>query len=87
MKATIDLEKVYDKVIYNIFSKIDGAEDLQKLIKTRNIEQLAIIGQQKVDEWVEKIMINNMVLKHCTYLTPLFVCFGIMINNMVLKLI
>ena len=87
MKATIDLEKVYDKVIYNIFSKIDGAEDLQKLIKTRNIEQLAIIGKQKVDEWVEKIMINNMVLKHCTYLTPLFVCFGIMINNMVLKLI
>ena len=63
MKATIDLEKVYDQVIYNIFSKIDGAEDLQKLIKTRNIEQLAIIGQQKVDEWVEKIMINNMVLK------------------------
>ena len=63
MKATIDLEKVYDKVIYNIFSKINGMEDLQELIKTRNMEQLAIMGQQKVDEWVEKIMINNMVLK------------------------
>ena len=33
MKSTIDLEKVYDQVIYNIFSKIDGTEDLQKLIK------------------------------------------------------
>ena len=33
MKATIDLEKVYDQVIYNIFSKIDGAEDLQKTYK------------------------------------------------------
>ena len=63
MKATIDLEKVYDQVIYNIFSKIDGAEDLQKLIKTRNMDQLASMGQQKVDEWVEKIMINNIVLK------------------------
>ena len=64
MKATIDLEKVYDQVIYNIFSKIDGTEDLQKLIKTRNMDQLASMGQQMVDEWVEKIMINNMVLKH-----------------------
>ena len=63
MKATIDLEKVYDQVIYNIFSKIDGAEDLQKLIKTRNMDQLASMGRQMVDEWVEKIMINNMVLK------------------------
>ena len=63
MKATIDLEKVYDQVIYNVFRKIDGAEDLQKLIKTRNMDQLASMGQQMVDEWVEKIMINNMVLK------------------------
>ena len=44
MKATIDLEKVYDQVIYNVFSKIDGAEDLQKLIKTRNMDQLASMG-------------------------------------------
>ena len=63
MKATIDLEKVYDQVIYNIFSKIDGAEDSQKLIKTRNMNQLASMGQQRVNEWVEKIMVNNMVLK------------------------
>ena len=63
MKATIDLEKVYDQVIYNIFSKIDGTEDLQKLIKTKNMEQLSSMGRQMVDEWVEKIMINNMVLK------------------------
>ena len=63
MKATIDLEKVYDQVIYNIFSKIDGAEDSQKLIKTRNMNQLASMGQQMVNEWVEKIMVNNMVLK------------------------
>ena len=62
MKATIDLEKVYDQVIYNIFSKIDGTEDLQKLIKTKNMEQLSSMGQQKVDEWVEKIMVN--VLTH-----------------------
>ena len=61
MKATIDLEKVYDQVIYNIFSKIDGAEDLQKFIKTRNMDQLAIMGQQKVDEWVEKIMVNVLI--------------------------
>ena len=61
MKATIDLEKVYDQVIYNIFSKIDGAEDLQKLIKTRNMDQLASMGQQKVDEWVEKIMVNVLI--------------------------
>ena len=61
MKATIDLEKVYDKVIYNIFSKIDGTEDLQKLIKTRNMDQLAIMGQQKVDEWVEKIVVSVLI--------------------------
>ena len=61
MKATIDLEKVYDQVIYNIFSKIDGAEDLQKLIKTRNMDQLVSMGQQKVDEWVEKIMVNVLI--------------------------
>lgn len=61
MKATIDLEKVYDQVIYNIFSKIDGTEDLQKFIKTRNMEQLSSMGQQKVDEWVEKIMVNVLI--------------------------
>ena len=61
MKATIDLEKVYDKVIYNIFSKIDGTEELQKFIKTRNMDQLASMGQQNVDEWVEKIMVNVLV--------------------------
>ena len=61
MKATIDLEKVYDQVIYNIFSKIDGAEDLQKFIKTRNMDQLASMGQQKVDEWVEKIMVKVLI--------------------------
>ena len=61
MKATIDLEKVYDQVIYNVFSKIDGAEDLQKFIKTRNMDQLAIMGQQKVDGWVEKIMVNVLI--------------------------
>ena len=61
MKATIDLEKVYDQVIYNIFSKIDGTEDLQKLIKTRNMDQLAIMGQQKVDEWVEKIVVSVLI--------------------------
>ena len=61
MKATIDLEKVYDQVIYNIFSKIDGTEDLQKLIKTKNMEQLSSMGQQKVDEWVEKIMVNVLI--------------------------
>ena len=61
MKATIDLEKVYDQVIYNIFSKIDGAEDLQKLIKTRNMNQLASMGQQRVNEWVEKIMVNVLI--------------------------
>ena len=61
MKATIDLEKVYDQVIYNIFSKIDGTEDLQKVIKTRNMDQLAIMGQQKVNEWVEKIMVNVLI--------------------------
>ena len=63
MKATIDLEKVYDQVIYNISSKIDGIEDLQKFIKTRNMDQLAIMGEQKVDEWVEKIVVSNIVLK------------------------
>ena len=47
MKATIDLEKVYDQVIYNIFSKIDGTEDLQKLIKTKNMEQLSSMGATK----------------------------------------
>ena len=61
MKATIDLEKVYDQVIYNIFSKINGTEDLQKLIKTKNMEQLSSMGQQKVDEWVEKIMVNVLI--------------------------
>ena len=61
MKVTIDLEKVYDQVIYNIFSKIDGAEDLQKLIKTRNMDQLASMGQQRVNEWVEKIMVNVLI--------------------------
>ena len=61
MKATIDLEKVYDQVIYNIFSKIDGAEDLQKFIKTRNMDQLASMGQQMVNEWVEKIMVNVLI--------------------------
>ena len=61
MKATIDLEKVYDQVIYNIFSKIDGTEDLQKLIKTRNMDQLASMGQQSVNEWVEKIMVNVLI--------------------------
>ena len=61
MKATIDLEKVYDQVIYNIFSKIDGAEDSKKLIKTRNMDQLASMGQQKVDGWVEKIMVNVLI--------------------------
>lgn len=61
MKATIDLEKVYDQVIYNIFSKIDGTEDLQKFIKTRNMDQLAIMGEQKVDEWVEKIVVNVLI--------------------------
>ena len=61
MKATIDLEKVYDQVIYNIFSKIDGVEDLQKLIKTKNMEQLSSMGQQKVEEWVEKIMVNVLI--------------------------
>ena len=61
MKATIDLEKVYDQVIYNIFSKIDGTEDLQKIIKTRNMDQLAIMGEQKVDEWVEKIVVNVLI--------------------------
>ena len=61
MKANIDLEKVYDQVIYNIFSKIDGAEDLQKFIKTRNMDQLASMGQQKVNEWVEKIMVNVLI--------------------------
>ena len=61
MKATIDLEKVYDQVIYNIFSKIDGAEDSQKLIKTRNMNQLASMGQQRVNEWVEKIMVNVLI--------------------------
>ena len=61
MKATIDLEKVYDQVIYNIFSKIDGAEDSKKLIKTRNMDQLASMGQQKVNEWVEKIMVNVLI--------------------------
>ena len=58
MKSTIDLEKVYDQVIYNIFSKIDGTEDLQKFIKTKNMDQLASMGQQRVSEWVEKIMVN-----------------------------
>ena len=48
MKATIDLEKVYDQVIYNIFSKIDGTEDLQKFIKTRNMDQLAIMGNKRL---------------------------------------
>ena len=61
MKSTIDLEKVYDKVIYNIFSKIDGTEELQKFIKTRNMDQLASMGQQNVDEWVDKIMVNVLV--------------------------
>ena len=61
MKATIDLEKVYDQVIYNIFSKIDGTEDLQKLIKTKNMEQLSSMGQQKVDEWVEKIVVSVLI--------------------------
>ena len=61
MKATIDLEKVYDQVIYNIFSKIDGTEDSKKLIKTRNMDQLASMGQQKVNEWVEKIMVNVLI--------------------------
>ena len=61
MKATIDLEKVYDQVIYNIFSKIDGTEDLQKFIKTRNMGQLASMGQQRVDEWVEKIVVNVLI--------------------------
>ena len=61
MKATIDLEKVYDQVIYNIFSKIDGAEDSQKLIKARNMDQLASMGQQMVNEWVEKIMVNVLI--------------------------
>ena len=61
MKATIDLEKVYDQVIYNIFSKIDGAEDLQKFIKTRNMDQLASMGQQNVDEWVEKIVVSVLI--------------------------
>ncbi len=61
MKAAIDLEKVYDQVIYNIFSKIDGAEDLKKLIKTRNMDQLASMGQKKVNEWVEKIMVNVLI--------------------------
>ena len=61
MKATIDLEKVYDQVIYNIFSKIDGTEDLQKLIKTRNMDKLASMGQQNVNEWVEKIMVNVLI--------------------------
>ena len=61
MKSTIDLEKVYDQVIYNIFSKIDGTEDSQKLIKTRNMDQLASMGQQRVDEWVEKIMVNVLI--------------------------
>ena len=61
MKATIDLEKVYDQVIYNIFSKIDGSEDSQKLIKTRNMDQLASMGQQSVNEWVEKIMVNVLI--------------------------
>ena len=61
MKATIDLEKVYDQVIYNIFSKIDGAEDSKKLIKTRNMDQLASMGQQRVNEWVEKIMVNVLI--------------------------
>lgn len=61
MKATIDLEKVYDQVIYNIFRKIDGTEDLQKFIKTRNMDQLAIMGEQKVDEWVEKIVVNVLI--------------------------
>ena len=61
MKATIDLEKVYDQVIYNVFSKINGVEDLQKLIKTRNMDQLASMGQQKVNEWVEKIMVNVLI--------------------------
>ena len=61
MKATIDLEKVYDQVIYNIFSKIDGAEDSKKLIKTRNMDQLASMGQQSVNEWVEKIMVNVLI--------------------------
>ena len=61
MKSTIDLEKVYDQVIYNIFSKIDGTEDSQKLIKTRNMDQLASMGQQTVDEWVDKIMVNVLI--------------------------
>ena len=61
MKATIDLEKVYDQVIYNIFSKIDGTEDLQKFIKTRNMDQLSIMGEQKVDEWVEKIVVSVLI--------------------------
>lgn len=61
MKATIDLEKVYDQVIYNIFSKIDGTEDLQKFIKTRNMDHLAIMGEQKVDEWVEKIVVSVLI--------------------------
>ena len=61
MKATIDLEKVYDQVIYNIFSKIDGTKDLQKFIKTRNMDQLASMGQQMVNEWVEKIMVNVLI--------------------------
>ena len=61
MKATIDLEKVYDQVIYNIFRKIDGAEDSKKLIKTRNMDQLASMGQQRVNEWVEKIMVNVLI--------------------------
>ena len=61
MKSTIDLEKVYDQVIYNIFSKIDGAEDSKKLIKTRNMDQLASMGQQSVNEWVEKIMVNVLI--------------------------
>ena len=34
------------------------SKNLQKLIKTRNMEQLAIMGQQMVDEWVEEIMVN-----------------------------
>ena len=46
---------------HNIFSKIDGTEDLQKFIKTRNMDQLAIMGEQKVDEWVEKIVVSVLI--------------------------
>lgn len=40
MKATIDLEKVYDQVIYNIFRKIERSHKKTKLLDIMKDESL-----------------------------------------------